>query len=157
MFLFAACLILFGGCSDGSILAAEEKAAIVAELETLHESMRTALIEGNATVLGQIHSANGTITYDRSRFSGEAFLGWAERTGTGGRKQQVGPFENLQIDVLSGNAAASVFDFRYAFLDSLGVPGTAMRANKTLTWAKEDGHWKVLHLHESTWEEETTE
>ena len=145
----------FSGCGrDPGVLGDADRLEIVEQITAMHDSLRTAWIDGDATAQGRYHLADGIITYDRRRFTGEAFHGWAARTGTNGPKQQVGALRNLQIDVRGREAAASVFDYNYAFLDSLGAPRTEMTALMTLAWVKTDAGWRVLHLHESTFEVE---
>ena len=143
-----------GGDGDGDVMSGTERLEIVERITAMHDSLRTAWIEGDAEAQGRYHLAEGVITYDRRRFTGEAFHGWAARTGKNGPKQQVGTLKNLQIDVRSRETAASVFEYDYAFLDSLGAPRTEMVALMTLAWVNTDAGWRVLHLHESTFEAE---
>ncbi len=153
----ASVLIIIGCTSEPASLRDEQHSEIVEQLTAMHDSLRLAWMSGDAASQGRYHLAEGMITYDSRRFTGEAFQGWAERTGTDGPKQQVGELRNLQIDVASSSSAHSVFDYEFAFLDSLGNPNKEMVALMTLAWAKADDHWRVLHLHESTYDVEPSE
>lgn len=151
--VFVLLMLATAGCtSDPVPLSDEESQQISQQISVMHDSLKSAWERGDALDLKRYQLAAGVITYDQTRFSGEAFHNWADGKGTNAAKQKVSAFKNLRIDVLSRESAVSSWDFTFAFLDSLGSPGKEKVALMTHVWVKDVDDWRILHVHESTYD-----
>jgi ketosteroid isomerase-like protein len=66
-----------------------------------------------------------------------------------GRRSQETVITNEYVAVLSENIALHVVEGTYAITDTLGNTTEPNRLSATTVWVREDGEWKMVHMHQS--------
>jgi ketosteroid isomerase-like protein len=149
--LVVAILISMHGCdSTEGAIADQNRLAVEAELKERLESLKTAWLNLDAKAVVAHYADTGIDTYNGDRASAKQLYAWAETGYQDLAKTEIGPFQNLRIDVLARDAAVTSWENRFTETNAAGVRQPETLALMTQVWIRESGQWLILHNHEST-------